>query len=238
MKVLIDTDLMKFARVFAYCKFLTNGLNEKAIPTFDAFDSTNPDLVVIKEANLTKAAIKCIAERPELRVVIFADDSDSSKFLKQAVGDSFLYLKDYDNFVDVITYSNGTYIPELECDFVSTEKLDGVEINEPYTLRIFNQEVVNSPHYCGYVNEFKVKDIFRSAKAVVTKNNRMDVIVSGGNPVDSICPACLQNRPDHSAERANILNNSTSFHLVASILESIGYNQEKNVVLNRLGDFK
>lgn len=237
MKILIDTSLMKFARVFAYCKFPTIGFNNKVIPTFDAFDMANPNVFFIKEDNLTSSVVKCILERPELRTVVFADDSGKIELLKKAVGDYFNYINDYNKYGDVITYSNASFIPELACDVVCTENIEDLKI-EGFTVRIFYPEVVNSKYYCGYVNEFKLKDIYKSAKVVLTKGNKTDVILSGGNPIESFCPSCLIDQPDYSAERTNILNSLTTFHLIANILETLGYNQEKNLVMERLGDFK
>lgn len=237
MKILIDTDLMKFARVFASCKFQASGLNEKAMSAFDTFDSTSPDLFIVKESNLTNAVMKCIAERPELRTVVFKDDSSKVNALVSYIGNSFLEVEDYDRYADVIVYNKGNFVPELQCDLVCTEKMEYPNI-QGYSFRIFNSEIINHKNYCGFVNEFKLKDIYRSAKAVLTTANRKEVILSGGNPLESFCPACLNVEYDHSEERKAILENETVFHLVAKILETLGCDREKNIVLNNLENFK
>lgn len=237
MKVLVDTDLMKFARVFAFCKFQVSGLNEKALSAFDTFDSVVPDLFLVKESNLTSPVLKCAAERPELKIAVFKDDSAKSTLLATYIGNSFVEVEDYEEYADIIIYNKGNFIPELSCDLVCAEKMDYPTV-EGYSFRIFNTEVIKNKHYCGFVNEFKLKDIYRSAKAVLTKSNRREVILSGGNPIESFCPACLNTQYDHSKERQDILENETVFHLVASLLDTMGNQAEKSFVLKHLENFK
>ena len=82
MKVLISSDGMHahfYQRAAWLSAFRTIGVNVamwdcKAVSAFDAFDSFEPDIIMRQAYNLTSSLIKCIYERPHLKVGLRAGD--------------------------------------------------------------------------------------------------------------------------------------------------------------------
>tara|TARA_R100000988_G_scaffold2850_2_gene2086 strand:+ start:8886 stop:9938 length:1053 start_codon:yes stop_codon:yes gene_type:complete len=82
MKILISSDgmhahyfqRMAWARAFAECGVEVYFWDCKRIPAFDAFDSFEPDVFMGQSYNLDRALLKCIYERPHLKVGLRAGD--------------------------------------------------------------------------------------------------------------------------------------------------------------------
>ena len=82
MKILISNDgihahyfqRMAWARAFAECGIKVYFWDCKKIPAFDAFDSFEPDIFMGQLYNLDRALLKCIYERPHLKVGLRAGD--------------------------------------------------------------------------------------------------------------------------------------------------------------------
>ena len=82
MKILISSDgthahyyqRMAWANAFQACGIQTAVWDCKTIPAFDVFDSFEPDLFLGQSYNLTPDVIKCIYERPHLKVGLRAGD--------------------------------------------------------------------------------------------------------------------------------------------------------------------
>ena len=82
MKILISNDgthahyyqRMAWANAFQACGIQTAFWNCKDVPAFDVFDSFEPDLFLGQSYNLRPDLIKCIQERPHLKVGLRAGD--------------------------------------------------------------------------------------------------------------------------------------------------------------------
>ena len=82
MKILISSDgihahyfqRMAWARAFTECGIEVYFWDCKKIPAFDAFDSFEPDIFMGQSYNLDRAVLKCIYERPHLKVGLRAGD--------------------------------------------------------------------------------------------------------------------------------------------------------------------
>jgi spore maturation protein CgeB len=82
MKILISSDgihahyyeRMAWANAFNACGFQTAIWDCKNVSAFDVFDTFNPDIFIGQAYNLDEAIIKCIYERPHLKVALRAGD--------------------------------------------------------------------------------------------------------------------------------------------------------------------
>ncbi len=82
MKVLISNDgthahyyqRMAWANAFQACGIQTAFWDCKNVPAFDVFDNFEPDMFLGQSYNLTEDVIKCIYERPHLKVGLRAGD--------------------------------------------------------------------------------------------------------------------------------------------------------------------
>jgi len=227
MKILISSDgmhahyfqRMAWARAFAECGIEVYFWDSKNIPAFDAFDSFEPDLFMGQSYNLDRALLKCIYERPHLKVGLRAGDwgdfTQDNRFnvlyatehelevlkrLKEETGKPDFVHIHYDQqavdqthskyktigidakslimCADVQEYLKSDYDEALSCDigFVGGYwPYKGIIIDNyltplcypvgNYNIKIFgNQPWTGVNQYCGYIQDNKVKDLFRSAK--------------------------------------------------------------------------
>ena len=93
MKILISNDGMHahyFQRISWSNAFRAVGLEPviwdvKSVPAFDAFDKVNPDIFLGQAYNLDAATVKCIYERPHMKVGLRAGDwGDQSQEVDQS----------------------------------------------------------------------------------------------------------------------------------------------------------
>jgi len=207
MKILISSDgmhahyfqRMAWARAFAECGMEVYFWDSKNIPAFDAFDSFEPDIFMGQSYNLDRALLKCIYERPHLKVGLRAGDwgdfTQDNRFNvlyateheldQQAVDQTHSKYKtigiDAKSLImcaDVQEYLKSDYDEALSCDigFVGGYwPYKGIVIDNyltplcypvgNYNIKIFgNQPWTGVNQYCGYIQDNKVKDLFRSAK--------------------------------------------------------------------------
>ena len=82
MKILISSDGMHahfyvrsgWAKAFSYSGHEVVLWDTKAQTAFDIFDEFEPDLFIGQTYNVTRSVFKCIAERPNLKVIMIAPD--------------------------------------------------------------------------------------------------------------------------------------------------------------------
>ena len=82
MKILISSDgfhahyhiRMSWARVFQSLGAEVSLWNIDSKPVFDAFDEFEPDIFIGQTYHITESLIKCIEERPNLKVMMRASD--------------------------------------------------------------------------------------------------------------------------------------------------------------------
>lgn len=82
MKILISSDgvhahyfqRMAWANAFRACGYNVAVWDCKSVPAFDAFDSFEPDIFLGQSYNLDQSVLKCIYERPHLKVGLRAGD--------------------------------------------------------------------------------------------------------------------------------------------------------------------
>ena len=82
MKILISSDGMHahfyvrsgWAKAFSYSGHEVVLWDTKAQTAFDIFDEFEPDLFIGQTYNVTRSVFKCIAERPNLKVIMKAPD--------------------------------------------------------------------------------------------------------------------------------------------------------------------
>ena len=82
MKILISNDgthahffqRMSWLNAFKSCGFTVGMWDCKNVPAFDVFDKFEPDIFLGQSYNLDEALIKCIYERPHLKVGLRAGD--------------------------------------------------------------------------------------------------------------------------------------------------------------------
>lgn len=188
-------------------------------PAFDAFNEINPDIFIGTTYDLDRATAKCIAARPQMKVILYAsawgpliDKVDKEKYpivvtteqekkaiaqLKQSTGKpDFVFIHTHDNWMeatmsgwrsigvepvsllnaaDLYVYSLGRHRPELYSDvsFVGgywpykARNLDRYILplcqRQDLKVKLFGNQPWPVPQYLGYVDDYEVKDIFRSA---------------------------------------------------------------------------
>lgn len=94
MKILISSDgvhahfyeRMAWAKAFIECGHEVLFWDCKAISPFDAFDKFEPDIFLGQSYNLNRALLKCIKERPHLRIGLRAGDwGDHEKIVNKSI---------------------------------------------------------------------------------------------------------------------------------------------------------
>lgn len=186
---------------------------------FDAFDLFNPDLVFLQGYNLNDSVMKCIEERPNLKIVMrvsdWSDFNDSIKneypvisasnfeieslkkiqslpnplllhthhceeYLDKTHGrwvDNGFDLYAFENFADIIDYTNGIAQESLKCDLTfiggywgyKSKNLNKYIIplcqsNNKYTIKIFGNQPWPTPKYCGFLQPGLEKNMLKSAQ--------------------------------------------------------------------------
>lgn len=102
MKILISSDgihahyfqRMAWANAFRACGFDVAIWDCKRVPAFDAFDSFNPDIFMGQSYNLNDSVVKCIYERPHLKVALRSGDWGSNDELVDKSTDRILFCSD------------------------------------------------------------------------------------------------------------------------------------------------
>ena len=191
MNFLVDESLLDLGRALIYSGYNANKHDIKIKSTFDIFDTVKPNFYICDIDYLTTAKIKCIIERPELRVVVFGDNENNLKALKNTVGDCF-ELFDHNGWADLTLYKKTNPVKELYTDLVMIEDLAElvgnpfVPINESdYIFRIFCPQHVRHPNYCGFLEDYIKHVVYASAnKCLWSYKSIFNVIASGGTPLD------------------------------------------------------
>lgn len=239
MKILCDIKLMNLAKTFAFSDFQVSGLNESVLSAFDTFDTTNPELFITHESSITKAIIKCVAERPALKVVIVGNGENKEKF-KNELGNIFneLYIDSYTP--DPLLYCGGIYQEKYESDLICIENMQYPKFDKNIKFRIFSNASVDHLCYCGSLVESEVKHVYKSAKYVLTEKNNENVFLSESFPVNIFSKNMLNSRDDSAIKenKVRILDGKNLFTIGSKVIKDFGYEKEAKHVLNKLENFK
>lgn len=107
MKILISSDgihahyfqRMAWANAFRACGFNVAIWDCKKIPAFDAFDSFEPDIFMGQSYNLNDSILKCIYERPHLKVALRSGDWGDNDELTDKSKDRILFCSELEKRV-------------------------------------------------------------------------------------------------------------------------------------------
>lgn len=228
MKVMISSDgstahffIRKgWAKAFSYSGHETLMWDIKTKPAFDAFLEFEPDLFIGQAYNVDEAVLKCIKDRPDMKVilkapdwgdmqneidsniynVLFAQESDirTVEKMKAETGKpDFVFVhytqKDTEkthngwlnlgvrtvgllNASDIFDYTRGETIESLKSDIAFVGGYWGYKsktfdkylfpLLDPigkYNVKIFGNQAWPGMHYCGFIPDDLVRNVFSSA---------------------------------------------------------------------------
>lgn len=239
MKILCDIKLMNLAKTFAFSDFQVNGLNESVLSAFDTFDATDPELFVVHESSITNSVMKCVAEKPALKIVIVGEGENKEKF-KNRLGNVFneLYIDAYTP--DPLLYCGGVYQEKYASDLICIENMQYPEFDKNIKFRIFSDVPVDHLCYSGSLVEAEVKHVYKSAKYVLTEKNSENAFLSESFPVNTFSKTMLNSRDDSfiKENKARILEGENLFTIASKIISDFGYEKESKRILNKLENFK
>lgn len=255
MKLLVDSTLLPLGKAGVYSGIQSFLHDKRLMPTFDTFNKTNPDIYIADINMLTDAVIKNIEERPALKV-IFIEKDGASEDNKSKVNEKFgnyYKFKQVDPFADLIQYSKSTYKKELKSDIVCIDQdlpEDFLLVRFPKNLkfRIFSPNIINSPYYCGFLNDDLKKDIYKSSKISFAGGDAYcNSIVAGCYPiapkeVADIFNAIEKDETTKEEElekmREEIYSKYNNFSILSEILNNLEYEKEAKVVLDKKEELK
>jgi len=246
MKILADKDLISYVTPAVFSGFSASILDPKLTPVYDSFDIVNPDILIVNSENLSETVVKNIAERPALKtyVVSFGQPNKANvERLTSVIGNSFL-IEDYSIHADVIKYFNKP-LAKFTSDIVCIEE-DGIEhiedlyFKQSLKYRIFSdRRIVNHNNYCGVLSdELKAPAMNSSRYAILDRRNVLNAYLCDCWPINSLCSARDEVDTDYSQKvketKEEILAGHTNFHLIASIVNNLGYSYEAKIILDKL----
>jgi hypothetical protein len=245
MKTLVDNSLISYGRSLLYSGFKAAKHDPASVSTFDTFYTVDPDLYIADADFLTKAVIKNIAERPQMRVCVLQRNNfpehPNFKMFKETFGDLYDWILDAGH-ADIFVYLKSEYKAKYKSDIVSIEDrpIAGIENINPadsVTCRLYSSQMIKHNRYCGYAPEGIRKDIYASAKLCYAQgDNVYNAILCGCRPIDINADITeeLNKKINLKDKQAEVLSKSTNFHAVASILQNFGFDKESKIVLDKL----
>lgn len=245
MKTLVDNSLISYGRCLLYSGFKAAKHDPATVSTFDTFYTVKPDLYIADANFLTKAVIKNIEERPDMRVCVLQKDNFTEhpnfKMFKDTFGDLYSWILD-PGHADLFVYLKSEKQDKYKADLVSIEDnpiedIVNVKVPESIVSRFYSSQIIKHNRYCGYAPEPTRKNIYASSKLSFAKgDNIYNSILCGCRPIDmnSNILEELDKKIDMKDKIEEVLSKSTSFHAVASILQNFGFERESQIVLEKL----
>jgi len=246
MKLLVDKTLISYATPVVFSGYSASQHNTDIMPTFDIFDSYEPEIYLADADLLNNTVYKAIEERPALKVCVLQKtlgDHPKKKEFEDRFGNLYNWIYD-DGNADLYLYNKPQYIKEYKADLVSIEDsikdiLDGLQVPDSFIFRIFSNTIVHSKRYCGIVPDQFKKNIFKSSKFSISENaNFFNSAICDCFPFKSTEFTIDDLYTDKSRElkelKEKTLSSKTTFHFVSKILEQNGFEKEAKTISDKM----
>lgn len=242
MKLLVDKTLIQYATPVVFCGYSASQHNTDVMPTFDIFDSYEPDIYVADADLLNNTVYKAIEERPALRVCVVQktnEEHSNKKEFDKRFGNLYNWIHDEGN-ADIYLYSKPRFIKEYRADLISMEEnIDFSNIPSSIIFRIFSTNLNHDKRYCGMLPDQTKKNIFKSSKCSISEGaNFYNSAICDCFPfkVNDFSLDNLYN--DNSSKlkqlKQETLESRTTFHFMSKILNENGFEKEAKVIIEKM----
>ena len=246
MKILVDKDLISYITPAVFSGFSASILDPKIMPVYDSFDIVNPDILIVTSENLSNVVIKNIEDKPALKTYVVKTENtnyQNIKNLQSRIGDYFS-TADYVIHADAVKYLNkpaAKFSTDIIC--IEEDGIDNIEdlhFKQSLKYRIFSDKrIVNHNNYCGVLpDNLKAPALISSRYAILDRRNSLNAYLCDCWPINSLCSAQEEVETDYTQKikeaKERVLESSTNFHVLASIIDNLGYSYESKIILSKL----
>jgi hypothetical protein len=252
MKIVVDDSIISYGHAAAFSGFTASKHDSKTISSYDVFDRTKPDVYIGDISKLSRQVLRILEERPDLKAVfIEPQQSENIENYKLALTDTFgdLYpvIKDKPK-ADLVHYRGAQKVKELYADLVSLdsnpkEAILNINLPDHYIFRIFSQDIIRHNNYCGFIQEYNKKNIYKSSKFSISyDDNYYNSALCDCYPIN---PSCTEDvlkiintntNKDLQLIKEEIISKFNNFIALSEILNILNLDKEAKLVTSKIGE--
>lgn len=214
-KIIVDKKSLPIGRVAHTLGFQVHLLDESKMSIMDSFNRVNPEILIIDYTSLHISAIlkNIVSNISKMDVYVLVDIKDEKSIdiingLKSKIGNVF----------SIIEYEYAIYDEVFYPAFLTTDKKRKInlgvfsdkQISQPIgCCKIFNKEVIDSPNYCGFLEDHQKAEVFRECESVYV--DRQDIY-------NAFMLGCKINNEIDEEITIEKCNNNSSYKLMKKVV--------------------